>query len=415
MWKSLASCFNQYLSSSHFRLLISRSDSLDTNCSYVSVASSEPSTPDTSRSCTPQPLAPLLRQCDATNSDSNTNNRLLEANHNAQPEQVHLRNNHQKSLKSCHPHSHTNHKLEKKCTQGNNGTLCVQTSQAVNHKLNKSAAFEISHFNSKHNGDINSTRNHLVLPSKRDLGFSSAKKFSSQTTDTSNCAVSIASTSASCDVRKTTECDKVKNGLDKNDGKITNGEEPKTPASVETCKWNTCGMVVDTSDLMTHIRETHVESQRKSESQVFLCLWAGCKVYNKPSCSYSWLERHVVSHSGDKPFKCIVDGCGLRFTSQGALERHINNHFNVNANNQPKSSRSTGDTPSKTLKKRKTRKRKSVKSKYMYIDCPYLVIRPIFADPFLPKSLILVQCQFPVRQEYIHWTMMAMIHGTSIA
>lgn len=302
-----------------------------------------------------------------------------------QPE-VHLRNNiHQKSLKSCHPHSHTNHKLEKKCTQGNNGTLCAPSSQAVtgNHKLNKSAAFEISHFNSKHNGDINSTRNHLVLPSKRDLGFSSAKKFTSQTTDTSNFSLSIAGTSASCDVRKTIECDKVKNYLDRNDGKITNGEEQKTPASVEACKWNTCGMVVDTSDLMVHIRETHVESQRKSEAQVFLCLWAGCKVYNKPSCSYSWLERHVVSHSGDKPFKCIVDRCGLRFTSQGALERHINNHFNVNANNHAKSSRSSGDTPSKTLKKRKTRKRKSVKSKYTSLFNNY---GNLVADPLLPKS-----------------------------
>lgn len=37
--------------------------------------------------------------------------------------------------------------------------------------------------------------------------------------------------------------------------------------------------------------------------QVFVCLWKGCKVYNTPSTSQSWLQRHMLSHSGDKPFK----------------------------------------------------------------------------------------------------------------
>ena len=37
--------------------------------------------------------------------------------------------------------------------------------------------------------------------------------------------------------------------------------------------------------------------------QVFVCLWKGCKVYNTPSTSHSWLQRHMLTHSGDKPFK----------------------------------------------------------------------------------------------------------------
>lgn len=37
--------------------------------------------------------------------------------------------------------------------------------------------------------------------------------------------------------------------------------------------------------------------------QVFVCLWKGCKVYNTPSTSQSWLQRHMLTHSGDKPFK----------------------------------------------------------------------------------------------------------------
>lgn len=40
--------------------------------------------------------------------------------------------------------------------------------------------------------------------------------------------------------------------------------------------------------------------------QVFVCLWKGCKVYNTPSTSQSWLQRHMLTHSGDKPFKVIT-------------------------------------------------------------------------------------------------------------
>lgn len=50
--------------------------------------------------------------------------------------------------------------------------------------------------------------------------------------------------------------------------------------------------------------------------QVFVCLWKGCKVYNTPSTSQSWLQRHMLTHSGDKPFKV------RNKLSQWALEEH---------------------------------------------------------------------------------------------
>ncbi|XP_037070296.1 zinc finger protein jing-like, partial [Pollicipes pollicipes] len=57
------------------------------------------------------------------------------------------------------------------------------------------------------------------------------------------------------------------------------------------------------------------------------CLWQGCKVFDRPG-SAAWLERHVLTHGGSKPFRCIVDGCSQRFSSQSVLERHVNGHFN---------------------------------------------------------------------------------------
>lgn len=125
-----------------------------------------------------------------------------------------------------------------------------------------------------------------------------------------------------------------------------------------TCKWINCEQkIVCSGQLVEHIRKYHVE--RQSDSETFTCLWVGCKVYNRPSCSLSWLERHILCHGGNKPFKCIVERCDQRFTSQSALERHVNSHFNsASAPNGSKVGRSKDDTPTKLIKKKKLRYRR---------------------------------------------------------
>ncbi|CAG9826020.1 unnamed protein product [Diabrotica balteata] len=93
------------------------------------------------------------------------------------------------------------------------------------------------------------------------------------------------------------------------------------------CRWAECSSCFDTSGaLLEHLQVKHVISQATQEH--YVCLWLGCKVHGRTSCSRSWLERHVLAHAGTKPFRCIVDGCGQRFNSQLTLERHVNSHFN---------------------------------------------------------------------------------------
>ncbi|XP_064595597.1 zinc finger protein jing-like [Liolophura sinensis] len=145
------------------------------------------------------------------------------------------------------------------------------------------------------------------------------------------------------------------------------GDDIKTQEKVEEkpvlieCKWSKCGASLDPATLMDHIKQTHVESQTGNET--FVCLWEKCKVYNKTSCSLSWLDRHILCHSGNKPFRCIVEGCDLRFPSQHTLERHVNNHFNTQPPPSARAVRSRDDTPTKICRKKRLKRKRPAQVK----------------------------------------------------
>ncbi|XP_011503553.1 PREDICTED: zinc finger protein jing [Ceratosolen solmsi marchali] len=106
------------------------------------------------------------------------------------------------------------------------------------------------------------------------------------------------------------------------------------------CRWDKCEINYDTSSaLLEHLQIAHINTQTGGDN--FVCQWQGCKVQGRTSCSRRWLERHVLSHGGNKPFQCIVDGCGNRFSSQTALERHVNGHFNQSETSSTTSRKST--------------------------------------------------------------------------
>ncbi|KAF7228792.1 zinc finger protein AEBP2 [Nothobranchius furzeri] len=126
-----------------------------------------------------------------------------------------------------------------------------------------------------------------------------------------------------------------------------------------TCCWDHCQLLFSNSpDLAEHIRATHVDGQREG---VFVCLWKGCKVYNTPSTSHSWLQRHILTHSGDKPFKCVVGGCHATFASQGGLARHVPTHFSSQSSSKMSSQ---GKLKEESPSKAGLNKRRKLRNKY---------------------------------------------------
>lgn len=146
---------------------------------------------------------------------------------------------------------------------------------------------------------------------------------------------------------------------------------PSTKGSSYPCCWDQCPLLFTNSpDLAEHIRGIHVDGQRGG---VFVCLWKGCKVYNTPSTSQSWLQRHMLSHSGDKPFKCVVGGCNATFASQGGLARHVPTHFSSqNSSKLSSQAKLKEESPSKAginkRRKLKNKRRRSLPRPHDFFD-----------------------------------------------
>ncbi|XP_034032178.1 LOW QUALITY PROTEIN: zinc finger protein AEBP2-like [Thalassophryne amazonica] len=142
---------------------------------------------------------------------------------------------------------------------------------------------------------------------------------------------------------------------------MMNGQSMATSSASKTvaypCCWDLCPQC-STTVLTWLSYQGHSCSGQKGG--VFVCLWKGCKVYNTPSTSQSWLQRHMLTHSGDKPFKCVVGGCNASFASQGGLARHVPSHFSQqNASKLSSQAKLKEESPSKAgLNKRKKLKNK---------------------------------------------------------
>lgn len=95
-------------------------------------------------------------------------------------------------------------------------------------------------------------------------------------------------------------------------GKVTVWKKCVKISKMGVCNWEKCSKHFDSNaDLLEHLHNGHINKQEGP----FVCSWRGCKVNGREG-SKGWLERHVMSHVGSKPFKCIVERCGLRFSTQ---------------------------------------------------------------------------------------------------
>ncbi|XP_048360270.1 zinc finger protein GLIS3 [Sphaerodactylus townsendi] len=90
------------------------------------------------------------------------------------------------------------------------------------------------------------------------------------------------------------------------------------------CRWIDCSASYDQQEeLVRHIEKIHID-QRKGED--FTCFWAGCPRRYKPFNARYKLLIHMRVHSGEKPNKCMFEGCKKAFSRLENLKIHLRSH-----------------------------------------------------------------------------------------
>ncbi|ANZ76247.1 BA75_03026T0 [Komagataella pastoris] len=102
--------------------------------------------------------------------------------------------------------------------------------------------------------------------------------------------------------------------------------------TVQNCLWTDCNDKFDNLDqVVSHINNTHISNDSNKDH---CCNWRDCSRKGVPQASRFSLMSHVRSHTGERPFYCLLPECPKHFTRSDALLKHIKTIHNIDSPNE---------------------------------------------------------------------------------
>ncbi|ODQ77145.1 hypothetical protein BABINDRAFT_163869 [Babjeviella inositovora NRRL Y-12698] len=108
-------------------------------------------------------------------------------------------------------------------------------------------------------------------------------------------------------------------------------KDPDTLAGskeLHPCQWSTCRYTFPELDLLVHHVIIHHIGTRQSQ---YTCQWRNCNRLGMPQPSRFALVSHIRSHTGEKPFWCLIPECLKSFTRSDALAKHVRTVHDVSS------------------------------------------------------------------------------------